>query len=162
MPEVGGWRSEAPDFRGSCLNPQTSTLQSLEPQASNILASNLKPLTSTSSANHAGRFTRHASRFTLPILLGAIALLLAACASPSKLRSDYGVAIESAKHQQTMRFVTDGPAEAVRGLDGRVADAVMKQYRQSFEQAQTQGQPPAGAPAEGMSFGGPPVNPVVP
>lgn len=114
----------------------------------------------TRETNDASRCTLHASGATLACL--ALAGLLAGCASPSKLRSDYGVAIESAKQAQTMRYATDPTGELVRGLDGRAADLIMKRYRQSFEQTQTSVQPPSGTPAEGMSFGGPPVNPVVP
>jgi len=68
--------------------------------------------------------------FTLVLLMAAVA----GCASnKTQVDSTFGDAVNAAKAQQTINPEASQNTEAVEGLDGKAANAVMDRYHKSFE-----------------------------
>jgi hypothetical protein len=68
------------------------------------------------------------------ILLFA-ALLIFACAGPSRIEKDYGTSVKFSRSEQILDPEGGKNLEPVTGLDGRVAHTIVEKYRKSFEEA---------------------------
>lgn len=68
------------------------------------------------------------------ILVIVLLLLLSACVTspPKRLEEKFGLAIETAKAQQTVNPDASRDTAAVKGVDGQAGDAMFDNYRESF------------------------------
>lgn len=62
-----------------------------------------------------------------------VALILAACAGPSRLEMDFGNSVKLAKTNQTFDLKAGKNLEPVTGFDGKAAQATTEKYQKDFE-----------------------------
>ena len=80
-------------------------------------------------------------KFLFPAIPVLAFCLLAACAGPTRLETDYGTSYKLALTQQTLNPEAGKNLSPVKGIDGVAAGEIVNRYEKSFEKAASEEKP---------------------
>ncbi len=72
-------------------------------------------------------------RAVLCVLSITLAILLFACAGPTRVEKNFGKSVRQARINQILDPEAEKNLEPVTGLDGKAAQATIERYRKTFE-----------------------------